>query len=80
MLGCTDNMLIKLIGYQLDDVAHYLYVQHVEKRPVIALPLTWEQFQLDLIDRFLTLSVREVKAREFKLLTQGNMIVMQYDA
>ena len=40
MLGCTDNMLIKLIGYQLDDVVHYWYVQHVEKRLVAALTLT----------------------------------------
>ena len=80
MLGYTNNMLIELIGYQLDNVSHYWYVQHVEKRLATAIPLTWEQFQLDLIDRFLLPSVYEAKAWEFELLTQGNMTVAQYDA
>ena len=42
MLGCTNHMLIELIGYQLDDVAHYWYIQHVEKRLDTASLLTWE--------------------------------------
>ena len=62
MLECNNNMLIELIGYQLDDVAHYWYVQHVEKRLAVAMPLTWEQFQLNLIDQFLQPSIEEAKA------------------
>ena len=51
-------MLIELIGYQLDDVAYYWYVQHVEKRLVTTIPFTWEHFQLDLMDCFLPPSLR----------------------
>ena len=42
MLGCSKNMLIELVRFQLDDVAHYWYVQHVEKRPTNVMPLTRE--------------------------------------
>ena len=80
ILGCTNNMLIELIGYQLDHVAHYWYVQHVEKRPMIASLLTCKQFQSNLIDQFLPLNVWEEKAQEFELLTKDNMTVVQYDA
>ena len=30
MLGYAKMVMIELVGYQLDDVAHYWFVQHVE--------------------------------------------------
>ena len=32
MLGCVETIMIELVGYQLDDVAHYWFMQHVEQR------------------------------------------------
>ena len=68
MLGCNNEMLIDLVGYQLDDIAHHWYVQHVERRPAAMTPLTWDEFQQDLIDRFLPPCVRDAKAQEFEQL------------
>ena len=44
------------------------------------MPLTWEQFQTNLIDKFLPPNVHEAKAWEFEQLTQGIMTIAWYDA
>ena len=42
MLGCAEVVIIELIRYQLDNVAHYRFVQHVGQRNAAAMQLTWE--------------------------------------
>ena len=42
MLGFAKTVMIELVGYQLDDMAHYWFMQHVEQREVANAQLTWE--------------------------------------
>ena len=42
MLGYAKMVMIELVGYQLDAVAHYWFVQHIEQRDVTIMQLTWE--------------------------------------
>ena len=35
MLGCNEANMIKLVRYQLDDVTHYWFVQHIELRDML---------------------------------------------
>ena len=40
MLRCQESLLIELVGYQLDDVAHHWYVSEIEGRNENVEPLT----------------------------------------
>ena len=40
MLRCQESLLIELVGYQLDDVAHHWYVSEIKARNTNAKLLT----------------------------------------
>ena len=80
MLRCQESLLIELVGYQLDDVAHHWYVSEIEGRNENAEPLTWVTFHETFINRFLPLSLQQARAREFEHLKQENLTVTEYDA
>ena len=80
MLRCQESLLIELVGYHLDDVAHHWYVSEIEGRNDNAEPLTWATFHEIFVNRFLPLSLQQTRAREFEHLKQENLTVTEYDA
>ncbi|WRX28552.1 Retrotransposon gag domain - like 10 [Theobroma cacao] len=79
-LGCSSPRSIELAAFHLEDVAQEWYNSSRRGRPMSAVSLTWSEFSTTFLDRFLPLSVRNVRAREFEALVQTlSMTVLQYD-
>ncbi|XP_070048589.1 uncharacterized protein [Nicotiana tomentosiformis] len=49
------------------------------RRPVGATPLTWQQFSVRFLEKFVPQPLREEMRRLFEQLCQGDMSVMQYE-
>ncbi|WRX16502.1 Retrotransposon gag domain - like 10 [Theobroma cacao] len=63
-----------------EDVAEEWYSSLCRGKPTDAAPLAWSEFSVAFLDRFLPLSARNAKAREFKTLVQtSSMMVSEYD-
>ncbi|EOY14114.1 Uncharacterized protein TCM_033375 [Theobroma cacao] len=79
-LGCSSTRLVELAAFYLEDVAQEWYSSSCRGRPMSAVSLTWSEFSTTFLDRFLPLSVRNARAREFEALVQTlSMTVLQYD-
>ncbi|EOY00166.1 Uncharacterized protein TCM_009841 [Theobroma cacao] len=79
-LGCSSVRSVELAAFQLEDVAQEWYSSLCRGRPTNATPLAWSEFSVAFLDRFLPLSVRNARAREFETLVQtSSMTVSEYD-
>ncbi|XP_017974363.1 PREDICTED: uncharacterized protein LOC108661520 [Theobroma cacao] len=79
-LGCSSVRSVELVAFQLEDVAQEWYSSLCRGRPTNATPLAWSEFNVAFLDRFLPLSVRNARAREFETLVQtSSMTVSEYD-
>ncbi|EOY18885.1 DNA/RNA polymerases superfamily protein [Theobroma cacao] len=79
-LGCSSVRSVELAAFQLEDVAQEWYSSLCRGRPTNATPLSWSEFSVAFLDRFLPLSVRNARAREFETLVQtSSMTVSEYD-
>ncbi|WRX29259.1 Reverse transcriptase domain - like 10 [Theobroma cacao] len=79
-LGCSSVRSVELAAFQLEDVAQEWYSSLCRRRPTNATPLAWSEFSVAFLDRFLPLSVRNARAREFETLVQtSSMTVSEYD-
>ena len=67
---------IKLKGFKLEGSAAIWYEIHIKG---ILGTLTWNKFIELFYERFLPLSMRELKARQFEELKQKNLTMIQYD-
>ncbi|EOX94130.1 DNA/RNA polymerases superfamily protein [Theobroma cacao] len=79
-LGCSSVRSVELAAFQLEDVSQEWYSSLCRGRPTNATPLAWSEFSVAFLDRFLPLSVRNARAREFETLVQtSSMTVSEYD-
>ncbi|EOX94096.1 Uncharacterized protein TCM_003239 [Theobroma cacao] len=79
-LGCSSVRSVELAAFQLEDVAQEWFSSLCRGRPTNATPLAWSEFSVAFLDRFLPLSVRNARAREFETLVQtSSMTVSEYD-
>ncbi|XP_017974536.1 PREDICTED: uncharacterized protein LOC108661597 [Theobroma cacao] len=79
-LGCSSVRSVELAAFQLEDVAQEWYNSLCRGRPMDAAPLAWSEFSTTFLDRFLSLSVRNARARKFETLVQtSSMTVSDYD-
>ena len=69
---------MEIVAYQLNVVAHVLYEQWKDERPIIKRQITWGAFKRTILDRFLTLKLRERKIQEFINLRQGGVSMKEY--
>ncbi|WRX31003.1 Retrotransposon gag domain - like 10 [Theobroma cacao] len=69
-MGCSSFRSVELVAFQLEDVTQEWYDLLRRGRPTDATPLTWSEFSTAFLDRFLSHSVRNARAREFEALVQ----------
>jgi hypothetical protein len=80
-LKCTDEQKVNYAGLKLTGEAEYWWMS---KQAMLILelgedvPITWERFKQEFNDRFFPQEQRQMRAREFLALTQGDMNVEQY--
>ena len=74
---CFFSRKVKLVSYQLKDVAQVWYEQLKDERSVIKGQITWGAFKMDFLDRLFPLELRERKMQEFINLHQGGMSVKE---
>ena len=71
----TDTQKVSLAAFTLDDDARRWWMMTRESN----LGLTWARFLELFYDKHFPLSVRNRKATEFQMLTQGSKTVAEYD-
>jgi hypothetical protein len=79
-LKCIDEQKVNYAGLKLIGEAEYWWMS---KQAMLItelgedVPITWERFKQEFNDRFFPLEQRQLRAREFLELTQGDMNVEQ---
>ncbi|XP_033510014.2 uncharacterized protein [Nicotiana tomentosiformis] len=73
-----DDEAVKLVAYQLRDVAGSWFEMWEKERDEDDDPPTWEEFEEAFMANFIPEEDREAKATEFEQLKQGNKSVQEY--
>ena len=63
VMHVTGNYRVKLVSYQLKDVAHMWYTQWKDNRGENAAPLTWECFSEIFLYKFLPMELRKKRPK-----------------
>ncbi|XP_059441908.1 uncharacterized protein LOC132174233 [Corylus avellana] len=81
LAGCTEEQKVQYIDFRLSGEARHwwttkkvLLIQELSREEAIS----WLRFQKEFLQQYFPKILRDVKAREFMDLTQGNMTVAQY--
>ena len=69
--GCDPRKRVKLVAYQLKDVAQVLFEQWRDERPLREGLVDWEVFKATFLERFFLIELRERKLVEFMNLRHG---------
>ena len=79
-LGYSPVRAVELTSYQLTGVACEWYKRLLRSRPAGCPTLEWSEFYNAFVERFMSESLHDAKAREFELLKQTEgMSVLDYD-
>ncbi|XP_070010089.1 uncharacterized protein [Nicotiana sylvestris] len=65
--------------FQFSGAAFTWWEDFERRRPIGAAPLSWQQFSTFFLEKYVPQSRREELHRQFEWLTQGDMIVTQYE-
>ncbi|XP_070035296.1 uncharacterized protein [Nicotiana tomentosiformis] len=80
---CTAGILetsgVSFTTFQFTGAAFSWWEAYKRCRPVDTVPLTWQQFSVIFLEKFVPQSHREELCRQFEQLRQGDMSEMQYE-
>ncbi|XP_073121095.1 uncharacterized protein [Henckelia pumila] len=79
-LDYADDRRIRLIGYQLQDVAKSWWITTKKALENRGTTINWKVFKTEFYQRFFPLSYRKDKNAEFANLKQGNLTIVEYVA
>ncbi|XP_070049491.1 uncharacterized protein [Nicotiana tomentosiformis] len=77
--GILETSGVSFTTFQFSGAAFRWWVAYERRRPVSALPLTWQEFSVLFLEKFVPQSRREELHRQFEQLRQDGMSVMQYE-
>ena len=80
VLECSEGEKVAYVAYMLREIAYDWWRLEEEKRGQEIEPWTWELFKSVFYEKYFPKGIRFQKEKEFFKLTQGNMIVAQYEA
>lgn len=74
----SEEHSMELASYRLKDLSYDWVIFWRKGRGEDATPMTWQEFQDALLDKFFPLDIREAKVEEFMNLRQGSMTIKEY--
>ncbi|XP_070044819.1 uncharacterized protein [Nicotiana tomentosiformis] len=78
-MGIVETNGVDFAAFQMTGFAKKWWRDYLLTRPARSPALTWDQFSQLFINRFLTITLREERRRQFERLQQGGMTVTQYE-
>ncbi|XP_070036095.1 uncharacterized protein [Nicotiana tomentosiformis] len=77
-MGILETNGVDFAAFQMTSSAKKLWRDYLLTRPAGSPALTWDQFLHLFLEKFLPITTREERRRQFELLQQGSMTVTQY--
>ncbi|WMV37146.1 hypothetical protein MTR67_030531 [Solanum verrucosum] len=78
-LGIIHQHKVEFVNFQLQGEAKQWWRAYVECRSTTLPPLTWTQFHVLLLEKYVPRTLRDRKKDEFMALEQGGMFVAAYE-
>ncbi|XP_070050823.1 uncharacterized protein [Nicotiana tomentosiformis] len=77
--GILETSVVSFTTFQFSGTAFRWWEAYDRRRPVSAVPLTWQEFSVLFLEKFMSQSRREELRRQFEQLHHDGMSVMQYE-
>ncbi|XP_070010988.1 uncharacterized protein [Nicotiana sylvestris] len=77
--GILESSGVSFTTFQFQGIAFTWWEDFERRRPIGAVPLTWQQFSTLFLEKYVPQSRREELRRQFEWLTQGDMSVTRYE-
>ena len=78
-MGIVETNGVDFAAFQMTGSAKKWWRDYLLTRPAGLPALTWDQFSHLFIEKFLPITLREERRRQFERLQQGSMTVTQYE-